>query len=489
MDHPSTFSSFTRMTSMFPQAALCAIALLSLNVPALAADAERPNVVFIILDDLGPADLGCYGSKCIRTPNIDRLAREGIRFTRAYAGCSVCAPTRSTLMTGRHMGHTTVRANPGGVPLRDEDVTIAEVLKKAGYATGGFGKWGLGDLDTSGVPERQGFDRFFGYYHQVHAHYFYPEYLIDTGRKVPLPANTGFYPADGKRPEGPVATRDAAAGAERVFSAYAIFAEMKQFITDHKDRPFFCYAPWTVPHARYEIPDDDPAWQLYKDEPWPMEDRVFAAYITMADRMVGETLALLAELGLDERTIVFFCSDNGAPNDSKILNSSGGLRGKKGQLYEGGIRTPLIARWPKRIKPRTASDAPVYLPDILPTLAELTNSKSHVPPNVDGVSLAPELLGAGTIPRDRTLYWEWNGAHFAPYEPKFQAVRRGRWKLIRNALDGPWELYDLADEGESTDVAAALPEVVAELSKWIERNREPHLPQVEPDKPKGKRWR
>ena len=179
MNHPSTFSSFTRMTSMFPQAALCAIALLSLNVPALAADAERPNVVFIILDDLGPADLGCYGSKCIRTPNIDRLAREGIRFTREYAGCSVCAPTRSTLMTGRHMGHTTVRANPGGVPLRDEDVTIAEVLKKAGYATGGFGKWGLGDLDTSGVPERQGFDRFFGYYHQVHAHYFFPEYLID----------------------------------------------------------------------------------------------------------------------------------------------------------------------------------------------------------------------------------------------------------------------------------------------------------------------
>ena len=488
MNHPARRCRFVSITRLAWLACLCVIAL-GCVPSAFAAEQGKPNILLIILDDMGPADLGCYGSKCIRTPNLDRLAAEGMRFTQAYAGCSVCAPSRSALMTGRHMGRTTVRANPGGVPLRDADVTVAEVLKQSGYATGGFGKWGLGDLDTSGVPERQGFDRFFGYYHQVHAHYFYPDYLIDTGRKVPLP-NEGFYGADGKRPEGPVSTHKPGGDGDYVFSAYSIFAEMKKFITDNKDRPFFCYAPWTIPHQRHEIPEDDPAWQLYKDQPWSMAEKGHAAYCSLADRMVGETLALLAELGLEEKTIIFFCSDNGAPNTSKILNSSGGLRGQKGQLYEGGIRTPLIARWPKRIKAGRVSETPVYLPDVLPTLAEVTGSAAHLPAEVDGLSLMPELLGTGTIPRDRHLYWEWNGAHFAAYQPKFQAVRRGRWKIIRNQLDGPWELYDLsADERDTTDVAAAHPEVVEELSAWVRQNRQPHLPQVEPDKPTGKRWR
>jgi arylsulfatase A-like enzyme len=456
---------------------------------AVAADAERPNVVFIMLDDMGPADVGRYGSKVIQTPNLDRMAADGIRFTQAYAGCSVCAPTRGALMTGRHMGHATVRANPGGVPLRDEDVTIAEVLKKAGYATGGFGKWGLGDLDTPGVPERQGFDRFFGYYHQVHAHRFYPDYLIDTGKKVPLPTNAGFY-GPGKRPEGPVDTRDPKTGEQHVFSAYPIFEEMKAFIRANRDRPFFCYAPWTIPHMRYEIPASDPAWQTYKDQPWSTAEKGHAAYCSLADRFVGETLTLLKELGIDDRTVVFFCSDNGAPNRSAILHSSGGLRGEKGQLYEGGIRTPLIVRWPGRIKPGGVSDTPVYLPDVLPTLAELAGATPGLPPGVDGVSLAPELLGTGRLPRDRPLYWEWNGEHFAPYEPKFQAVRRGRWKIVRHALDGPWELFDLeGDPGETRDVAAGHPQVVTELSAWVAQNREPHGPQVEPEKPPGQRWR
>lgn len=476
----------------FRLACACALMFLLLAPPPRVAadDVERPNILFIMLDDMGPADLGCYGSTAIQTPNLDRLATEGMRFTQAYAGCSVCAPTRSTLMTGQHMGRTTVRGNSGGIPLRDADVTIAEVLKHAGYVTGGFGKWGLGDLDTPGVPERQGFDRFFGYYHQVHAHYFYPDYLIDTGRKIPLPGNAGFYP-DGKRPEGPVVTRNTETGDDRVFSAYRIADEMKTFIREHKDEPFFCYAAWTVPHQRYEIPADDPAWQIYKDKPWLAAEKGHAAYCTLADRLIGETLSLLEQLNLDDRTIVFFCSDNGAPGRWKQLNSSGGLRGEKGQLYEGGIRTPLIARWPTRIAAGRVSDAPVYSPDILPTLAALTGSAAHVPAGVDGVSLVAELLDRGTpVPRDRHLYWEWNGAHFAAYEPKFQAVRRGRWKMIRNQLDGPWELYDLAaDERETTDVAAAQPAVVAELADWIRRNREPHLPQIEPAKPNGKRWR
>lgn len=464
--------------------ALLALAALPVSTPA-AAD-EKPNFIFIILDDLGPADTGCYGSTVIQTPHIDRLAAEGLRFTQAYAGCSVCGPTRSTLMTGRHVGRTTVRGNSGGIPLRRDDVTIAEVLQQGGYVSGGFGKWGIGDLDTDGAPEKHGFARFFGYYHQLHAHYFYPEELIDTGRKVTLP-NRGFY--DTKRPDGAVSTKNPAGG-DYVFSGYRIFDEMKAFIRANRDRPFFCYAPWTMPHARREIPDDDPAWALYRDRPWTPLEQGHAAYCTLADRMVGETLALLQELGLDEKTIVFFCSDNGAPNTSPVLRSSGGLRGVKGEMYEGGIRIPFIVRWPGRIRPGTTSDTPIFTPDVLPTLAELAGVTPAVPANIDGVSLVPELLGRGRLPRERFLYWEWNGAHFANYEPKFQAVRQGDWKLLRHQLDGPWELYDLGrDRAETRNVAADHPQTVQRLAAWITAHREPHLPQVEPAKPAGRRWR
>lgn len=474
---------------MKPLLFIAAVVLLSLGtIRGQAATAEKPKVIFIILDDMGPADTGAYGSKVIATPHIDRLAAEGMRFTQAYAGCSVCGPTRSTLLTGRHGGRTTVRANSGGIPLRAEDVTIAEVLRPAGYISGGFGKWGVGDLDTDGVPERHGFARFFGYYHQLHAHQFYPEELIDTGRKVPLP-NKGFY--DVKRPEGAVSTRNPATGGEYVFSGYRIFEEMKAFIRANKDRPFFCYAPWTMPHARREIPDDDPAWQLYKDKPWSAQEKGHAAYCSLADRLVGETLALLKELGIEENTLVFFCSDNGAPNTSKILQSSGGLRGAKGQMYEGGIRIPFIVRWPGKIRAGTTSDLPIYTPDVMPTLAELAGATAQLPQGTDGLSLVPELLGTKRLPRDRHLYWEWNGAHMdTNYAPKFQAVRRAEWKIARHKLDGPWELYNLgADINETRNVAAEHPQIVASLSAWVDRNREAHLPQIEPGKPAGRRWR
>lgn len=457
-------------------------------VPAQAASRREspPNVIFIILDDLGPADLGCYGSKAIQTPHIDRLAAEGMRFTQAYAGCSVCGPTRSVLMTGMHGGRTTVRGNSGGIPLRAEDITIAQVLQPAGYVSGGFGKWGIGDVDTDGVPERHGFTRFFGYYHQVHAHQFYPNELIDTGRKVTLP-NAGFY--DVNHPDGAVPTQNPKGGTF-VFSAYRIFDEMKRFLREQGDRPFFCYAPWTMPHARREIPDDDPAWLLYKDMPWSGAEKGHAAYVSLADRFVGETIALLRERGLEERTLVFVCSDNGAPNTSKNLQSSGQLRGLKGEMFEGGIRIPLIARWPGRIKPGAASDTPVTVADIMPTLAELAGPAAKLPPRIDGTSLVPELLGTGKLPQDRTLYWEWNGAHFAAYAPKFQAVRRGEWKIVRHQLDGPWELYRVtSDVTETKNLAASHPDIAAALSKWAEQNREPHRPQIEPTKPEGRKWR
>ncbi len=451
----------------------------SLAVPGLAASAgpkgKRPNIVFIMVDDMGYADLGCYGSKVIETPRLDRMAAEGMRFTQAYSGCTVCAPARSTLMTGTHMGHTPVRGNTGGVPLPDGDVTVAEVLEQAGYATGGFGKWGLGDLDTCGVPEKQGFDVFFGYYHQIHAHYYYPDYLVRNGDKVPLPGNQG--------------------GKHGQYSHYLIFDETLRFIRDHRDEPFFCYVPWTPPHGRYEIPESDPAWRMYKDKQWPDKAKVAAAMDTMIDRHVGRLLDLLDELGIEENTIVFFCSDNGAAFRSEdTLASSGPFRGCKRSMYEGGIRTPLIVRWPEKIEAGSTSDLPCYFPDMLPTLAELADAESRVPGNIDGVSIVPTLLGQGTQKTHEYMYWEW--ARYDWRKKKYeanglmQAVRHGDWKIVRHKQDQPWELYDLSkDLGETNDIAAENPELVKRLDAWIEENRVEPEPQIEPEKPKGKSYR
>ena len=222
---------------------------------------RQPNIIFIIVDDMGYYDLGCYGSKTIKTPSIDRMAAESIRFTDAYSGATVCAPARSCLMTGYHMGHTSVRGNSGGIALLDDDVTVAEVLKKEGYVTGGFGKWGLGEVGTTGVPEKQGFDVFFGYYHQVHAHYYYTPYLWRNSKRVALPGNEGNKNAQ--------------------YTHNEIFRETIQFIRENKDQPFFCYAPWTPPHGRYEFPDNDPAWEMYRNKPWPNDAKVVAAMDTM----------------------------------------------------------------------------------------------------------------------------------------------------------------------------------------------------------------
>ncbi|MCP5113027.1 MAG: arylsulfatase, partial [bacterium] len=372
---------------------------------SIAAAADRPNIIFIVVDDMGVYDVGAYGSRAVRTPHLDRMAAEGMLFTQAYSGCTVCAPARSTLMTGAHMGHTSVRGNTGGVSLRAEDVTVAEVLKKAGYATGGFGKWGLGDIDTPGVPERNGFDRFFGYYHQVHAHYFYPDYLIDSGTKVPLPGNIGFY--DSKPKPGAFGVIGPN-GKKREFTAHRIFDEMKQWIRENKGGPFFCYAPWTPPHARYELPETDPAWQQYKRKPWPINAKVHAAFCSMMDRNVGETIALLEELGIADDTIIFFCSDNGASDRFEgSLNSAGPYQGFKRSMYEGGIRTPFLARWPGKIQAGSTSDLPTYFPDFMPTAAELAGAAEHVPEGIDGMSIVAELLGASKLDRERHMYWEW----------------------------------------------------------------------------------
>ena len=460
---------------------------LALAGRASAAQAEaKPNFVFIIADDMGWADLGCYGQDAYPTPHLDRMAAEGLRFTDAYSGCTVCAPARSTLMTGLHMGHTPVRGNSGGIPLPDGAVTVAEVLKRAGYACGGFGKWGLGDLDTPGVPEKQGFDEFFGYYDQVHAHYYYPDYLIDTGKKVPLPGNKDFYKTHKGSGGMPVET----GGLEHQFSQVLILDRMKAFIRKHKDRPFFCYAPWTPPHARYEMPETDPAWQAVKDKPWNANVKGHAAFNMMVDRQVGEVLALLRELGLDEKTVVFFCSDNGASmRNEGTLDSSGSLTGFKRSMHEGGIRTPLIVRWPGKVKPGGVSDLPVYFPDVMPTLCDLAGASALMPKDVDGLSIAPTLLGRpGEQKRHEYMYWEWTRAFSAEGKAKdlSQAVRYGKWKALRSDAGRPWELYDLSkDLAEKTNLADAHPDIVAKIDAWVKATRVDPPPQIELKAPSG----
>ncbi|MGH9629489.1 MAG: arylsulfatase, partial [Bryobacteraceae bacterium] len=349
-----------------------------------AQNRRQPNIVFIMLDDLGSADVGCYGQKKIQTPNIDRLAREGMRFTDCYAGGAVCAPSRCVLMTGLHTGHAAVRANAGTVPLRGEDVTAAEVLKGAGYATGGFGKWGLGDAGTSGEPAKQGFDQFFGYLHQIHAHSYYPEFLWQDGRKYPLQGNRE--------------------GAREQYSADLIAERALQFVRDHKDGPFFLYAAFTLPHGRFEVPSDAP----YSGKHWPQGEKNYAAMVTRADRQIGAILELLEELKLRDETIVFFTSDNGGTSggghDVSFFNSNGRLRGQKGQLYEGGIRVPMIVRWPGKVKAGAVNETPWAFCDFLPTAAELAGAQT--PRGIDGISVLPELQAKGSLPSGRVLYWE-----------------------------------------------------------------------------------
>ena len=423
--------------------------------------ALRPNIVFVMVDDMGYHDLGCYGSKTIQTPHIDRMARQGMRFTDAYSGATVCAPARSTLMTGYHMGHTSVRGNSGGIPLLDEDVTVAEALKKAGYATGGFGKWGLGDVGTAGVPEKQGFDLFFGYYHQVHAHSYYTTHLFRNGERVPLPGNTGR------------------SGTQ--YTHLEIARENLKFIRENKDKPFFCYCPWTPPHAKYEFPKDDPAWTLYKDKPWDNSAKVAAAMDTLVDRHVGDILTLLEELGLDEKTIVFFCSDNGAAKRFEgVHNSCGPMKGHKRSMYEGGIRTPMVVRWPGRIKAGVVSDLPWYFPDVMPTLAELAGATQHVPKDIDGISVVPTLLGTGTQKRHEYLFWQHGNA---------RAARMGKWKAIRKGKTGAKvELYDLTkDIGEKNNLAEQHPDIARKMGRILDEAYAEPRPQREPKRQRGKR--
>lgn len=416
---------------------------------------RRPNIIFILADDLGYGDLGCYGQKLILTPRIDQMADGGMRFTQCYAGACVCAPSRSVLMTGQHTGHTRVRENKckvGGVPdeitgggcrlpLKDEDVTVAEVLKKPGYVTGITGKWGLGDPHTIGVPTRQGFDEWFGYLNQNHAVFYYTDYLWRNEERIILEENK-----NGKRQRY---THD-------LFTDFAL-----DFIRRHRDKPFFLYVAYTIPHFNIEVPSTDP----YTDRPWPQKAKTVAAMITRMDRDVGRILDLLKQLGIDDNTLVFFCSDNGgAGNGGPMFNSNGSLKGGKGGFDEGGIRTPMVVRWPGKVPAGNVSDAPWYYADVLPTLADLAGVKA--PENIDGVSVLPTLLGKRQNLSERFMYWE------SPPPRLHQVVRWRHWKARRRKPDKALELYNLAkDLREEHNVADKHPDIVTVFEEYLKTAR------------------
>jgi arylsulfatase A-like enzyme len=364
-----------------------------------AADvATKPNVILILADDLGYGEVGCYGQEKIRTPQIDRMASQGMRFTQFYAGSTVCAPSRSVLMTGLHMGHTRVRGNsskPGAQELRDEDVTVAEVLRGAGYATGLVGKWGLGEVDSEGHPNRQGFDYFFGFLNQTHAHNHFPDHLWRNSERVPLPNDLV-----------PVGTTGAGyATKPDIYADDLFFDEAGKFVERHRDGPFFLEISLTIPHANNErsrlLGDGQelPDYGRFEDESWPAPLRGQAAMIERMDARIGALLEQLQQLGIDEKTLIIFTSDNGPHNEGgpefnpDFFDANGALRGIKRDLTDGGIRVPFIVRWPGRIAPESVSNHASYFGDLMATLADLSGAEA--PTHLDSLSIAPTLLASG----------------------------------------------------------------------------------------------
>ncbi len=403
-----------------------------------------PNIIIMLADDLGYGDIGCYGQRQIRTPWIDRLARQGIRFTQCYAPSTVCAPSRSAFITGQHTGHTRVRGN-AYVPLHPDDPSIGKFMKQAGYRTAIIGKWGLGEPGTTGVPSRQGFDTFFGYLNQVHAHDSFPTELWRDDQVVPVEANRE--------------------GRQGAYSNDLFLQECLNFVQQNRNRPFFLLWWHTIPHAfpakqTIETPEIEPA---YRDKPWPDIEKRYASVITRMDRHMGEMMRHLDRLGLTRDTIVLFTSDNGpqdvAPHNPRFFTSSGPLRGIKRDLYEGGIRVPAVLRWPGKAPAGTVNRHPWIHYDILATLADLVGRPA--PSDTDGISVLPLWQGK---PGKTHLpfYWEFHERGF------HQAVRMGDWKGIRHGLKQPLELYNLRhDPAETTNLASRHPEIVRRMETFL----------------------
>jgi len=434
----------------------------------------KPNIILILGDDLGYAELGCYGQQKIKTPNIDNLAREGVRFTQSYSGSPVCAPSRCVLMTGKHSGHAFIRDNrevqpEGQLPIPGDSVTLPKLLEKESYATACVGKWGLGSPGSEGDPNKQGFDLFFGYNCQRHAHNYYPTYLWRNDKKITIEGNDG----------GPTGKQ---------YAPDLFEAEALNFIRTNKGRPFFLFFATTVPHLALQVPED--SLEEYKgkwDDP-PYDGKngylpqayphaAYAAMVTRMDRSVGRMMALLKQLGLDENTLVVCTSDNGSTfkiggYDPDFFKGTGPFRSAKGSVYEGGIRIPLIVRWPGRIKPGNVSEHVVAFQDMLPTILDAAGAKKIIPADTDGMSFLPALLGLGKQPGHPYLYME-----FAGYGGQVM-VRLGNWKAVGQDLlkkpDAPIELYDLSvDSGEKNDVASKNPDILKKIAGIMKAEHRP----------------
>ncbi len=467
--HADTFHPGRNQTGAPLAGCLLLIASLSVSAPTQAA-AERPNIVFIMADDLGYGGIGCYGQSKIQTPHVDRLAAQGMRFTQAYAGSHVCQPSRSVLMTGLHTGHTPVRANDVQQYLQDGDVTIAKLLQKVGYKTGGFGKWGLGYEGTPGHPNNQGFDLFVGQYLQVHAHFHYPFWIWRNGDKVAIDANrTG----------------------RNQYVNDLMHAEALRFIKENAAGPFFAYLPYIIPHVELVVPEDSQALYRGRFPKVAIEDTrpnylgsddglaTYAGMVSRLDRYVGDVMALLEELKISDNTIVIFTSDNGGHNGGRdggwtkmtdFFQGNGPFRGYKGTFYEGGLRVPFVVRWPAHVQPGSESPLIIGFQDLLPTFCEVAGIA--VPTGIDGISFVPTLTAQGEQRRHDGLYWE-----YAAKEGINRAARMGDWKIIQTNGGRKTELYNLAtDPGETTNAAQGHPQLVAKLTEFLDRSHTPPRP-------------
>ena len=438
------------------------LTLFSLSQCSIPVEAEKPNIIFILADDMGYADLSCYGQELFETPNIDRMAAEGMRMTSCYAGSAVCGPSRSVLMTGQHMGHTRVRANNckvGGtlgykgdrqvrrINLFNEDLTVGNMMQDAGYRTGLVGKWHLGGYDPEAGPNNRGFDEFFGWLtSNGNTHNYYPTQRYQNEELYDIPENQ-----DGK---------------QGLYMTDKCTDEAIAFVENNRDKPFFLYLAYNNPHVPLVVPDLGP----YADMDWIDNNKIYAAMIHRLDQNIERLMQSLKDQGMDDNTIVFFTSDNGPRGNysqeltdlAEFFDSNGPLRGYKRDLYEGGVRVPMIVRWPAKIKPGSESDVPWYFTDIMPTLADLVNTP--VPEIADGVSILPVLLEKKYTEHDRYLYWEF-------YEGGYkQSVRWGNWKGIRMQKDGPLELYDLdTDLSEEHNIASEYPGIVLQIEEMMKK--------------------
>ncbi len=429
---------------------------------------QKPNIIFILADDLGYGDVGAFGQDRIQTPNLDLLAAEGIRFTQHYAGSTVCAPSRCVLMTGKHTGHSRIRGN-ATVPLQPEDVTVAELLKIGGYTTGLIGKWGLGEAGSAGIPNNQGFDYFFGYLNQIHAHNYYPAYLWENEYRVELENEVVTVEEGYAKGIGGYSTN-------KVDYSHDLFTEKTlEFVREKRDTSFFLYLAYTLPHANneshfnnehgMEIPD----YGQYDDKDWPEAQKGHAAMISRLDKDIGELIDVLTELGIEDQTLIVFSSDNGPHQEGKadpeFFNSNGPLRGMKRDLYEGGIRVPTLAYWPGTIAPGTQTDHISAFWDFLPTACDVAGIDIPDSLDIDGISYLPALTGQQQPIHDY-LYWEFHE------QGKKQAVRKEDWKLIYFLQDDVFELYNLSDDiGESQDFSDSNPEILSDMKSIMNNAR------------------